>query len=194
MTRAAAFELSIVMHEGYVLIKEIIVDSDLIDNLRNFVEGDLEAVLALNNAAAPAVNNLTSSDLEWFAEVSHLFLVSERKVNEKIQITGFLIGLKGPGVDYQSINYSWFTSRYESFLYVDRVVVDVSSWSQGNGRRFYEALAGSGSNQPVMCAEVNIKPRNERSLRFHEKFGFIPVGEQDTEGGSERVQLMEYKI
>ena len=152
------------------------MDSDLIDNLRNFVEGDLEAVLALNNAAAPAVNNLTSSDLEWFAEVSHLFLVSERKVNEKIQITGFLIGLKGPGVDYQSINYSWFTSRYESFLYVDRVVVDVSSWSQGNGRRFYEALAGSGSNQPVMCAEVNIKPRNERSLRFHEKFGFIPVG------------------
>ena len=45
-----------------------------------------------------------------------------------------------------------------------------------------------------MCAEVNIKPRNERSLIFHEKFGFTPVGEQDTEGGSKRVQLMEYKI
>ncbi len=165
-----------------------------VDTLRNFVEGDLGDVLALNNAAAPAVNELTSSDLEWFAEVSHLFLVSERKVDGKRQITGFLIGLIGPGVDYESINYNWFTSRYESFLYVDRVVVDGSSWGQGNGRRFYEALATSGSNQPVMCAEVNVKPRNERSLIFHEKFGFTPVGEQDTEGGSKRVQLMEYRI
>ena len=165
-----------------------------VDTLRNFVKGDLGAVLALNNSAAPAVNELTSSDLEWFSEVSHLFLVSERKVDGKRQITGFLIGLIGPGVDYESINYNWFTSRYESFLYVDRVVVDGSSWGQGNGRRFYEALASSGSNQPVMCAEVNVKPRNERSLIFHEKFGFTPVGEQDTEGGSKRVQLMEYRI
>ena len=165
-----------------------------IDTLRSFGENDLQAVLALNNAAAPAVNELTSSDLEWFEEVSHLFLVSERKVGEKTQITGFLIGLTGPGVNYQSINYNWFTCKYENFLYVDRVVVGESSWGQGNGRRFYEALAASGSNQPVMCAEVNIKPRNERSLIFHEKFGFTPVGEQDTEGGSKRVQLLEYKI
>ena len=165
-----------------------------IDTLRSFGENDLQAVLALNNAAAPAVNELTSSDLEWFEEVSHLFLVSERKVGEKTQITGFLIGLTGPGVNYQSINYNWFTRRYENFLYGDRVVVGESSWGQGNGRRFYEALAASGSNQPVMCAEVNIKPRNERSLIFHEKFGFTPVGEQDTEGGSKRVQLLEYKI
>jgi len=165
-----------------------------VDTLRSFVEDDLGAVLALNNAAAPAVNELTSSDLEWFAEISHLFLVSESGIGEERQITGFLIGLLGPGVDYESINYKWFTSRYESFLYVDRVVVGESSWSQGNGRRFYEALAASGSDQPVMCAEVNIKPRNDRSLIFHEKFGFIPVGEQDTEGGSKRVQLMEYTI
>ena len=85
-----------------------------IDTLRSFGENDLQAVLALNNAAAPAVNELTSSDLEWFEEVSHLFLVSERKVGEKTQITGFLIGLTGPGVNYQSINYNWFTSRYEN--------------------------------------------------------------------------------
>ena len=165
-----------------------------VDTLRSYVEDDLGAVLALNNAAAPAVNELTSSDLEWFAEISHLFLVSESGIGEERQITGFLIGLLGPGVDYESINYKWFTSRYESFLYVDRVVVGESSWGQGNGRRFYEALAESGSNQPVMCAEVNIKPRNDRSLIFHEKFGFIPVVEQDTEGGSKRVQLMEYTI
>jgi predicted GNAT superfamily acetyltransferase len=69
-----------------------------VDTLRNFAEDDLGAVLALNNAAAPAVNELTSSDLEWFAEVSHLFLVSERKVDERRQITGFLIGLIEPVV------------------------------------------------------------------------------------------------
>ena len=96
----------------------------------------LKRFLLLNNSAAPAVNELTSSDLEWFEEVSHLFLVSERKVDEKTQITGFLIGLTGTGVNYASANYKWFTSRYESFLYVDRVVVDESSWGQGKRSTF----------------------------------------------------------
>ena len=75
-----------------------------VDTLRDFSDYDLEEVLVLNNSAAPAVNELTASDLEWFAEVSHLFLVSEREVDEKTQITGFLIGLTVTGVDYESVN------------------------------------------------------------------------------------------
>ena len=30
------------------------------------------------------------------------------------------------------------------------------------------------SGYSFLCAEVNLQPRNERSLRFHEKFGFKP--------------------
>ena len=57
-----------------------------VDTLRDFSDYDLEEVLVLNNSAAPAVNELTASDLEWFAEVSHLFLVSEREVLSLIHI------------------------------------------------------------------------------------------------------------
>ena len=165
-----------------------------IDTFRSFKSDDLEAVLDLNNSAVPAVNKLTTLDMKWFAEVAHLFLVSERKVEKKIEITGFLIALRGPDADYESVNYKWFTNNYQNFLYVDRVVVDEPSWGQGNGQYFYEALADSGTDQPVICAEVNIRPRNERSLNFHRQFGFVPVGEQETEGGLKRVQLMECQI
>ena len=36
---------------------------------------------------------------------------------------------------------------------------------------------------------MNVRPRNEGSLAFHDAFGFAAVGEQDTEAGSKRVRL-----
>jgi predicted GNAT superfamily acetyltransferase len=104
------------------------------------------------------------------------------------------VGLDGPGLPYESENYAWFSSRYEKFLYVDRVVVDSGIFSQGLGQLFYKKFIEDSSGYSFLCAEVNLRPRNERSLRFHEKFGFEPVGEQDTNEGKKTVQMLEYKI
>lgn len=156
-------------------------------HLRFARPGDLEAVCALNNAAVPAVNALTLPELQWFLEVAHTFLVAEREG----AITGVLVGL-GPGLEYPSLNYQWFSERYPEFVYVDRVVVAESDRSSGLGTAFYGCFAdrGRADGVPVLLAEVNVRPRNEGSLRFHHRFGFSSVGEQDTEGGSKRVSLL----
>ena len=38
-------------------------------------------------------------------------------------LIGFCVTF-APGVDYASLNYTWFSARYESFCYLDRIVVD----------------------------------------------------------------------
>ena len=42
----------------------------------------------------------------------------------------------------------------------------------------------------MMTCEVNLKPPNESSMRFHERYGFTQIGSQATEGGQKEVALM----
>ena len=156
--------------------------------LRPVSESDLPGVLALNNAAVPALNELDAANVAWFSEHAAVFDVAV----DGDGLVGFLIGLT-EGSSYGSPNYGWFRDRYERFVYVDRVAVAPRSRSQGVARRLYDRLAavGAASGAPVMLAEVNLRPRNDVSLAFHERYGFRPVGEQDTEGGTKRVVLLE---
>jgi len=162
-------------------------------DLRLVDPDDLDEILQLNNAAVPAVNRLERSDLEWFAEHAHTFLV---KPTADGRVAGYMIGLHGPGVGYDSLNYRWFSDRYERFVYVDRIVVAETGRGQGMGQELYSEFAARGraEGHSVMLAEVNIKPRNDISLRFHEQYGFKPVGEQDTEGGAKRVVMLEKRL
>jgi predicted GNAT superfamily acetyltransferase len=42
--------------------------------------------------------------------------------------------------DYDGIHFKWFQSRYDRFLYVDRVVVAEEHRSHGHGRKLYADL------------------------------------------------------
>lgn len=62
---------------------------------------------------------------------------------------------------------------------------------RGVGYALYDDLRRRvGGDTPRIVCEVNIRPLNARSLRFHARFGFQPVGTQDTEHGRKTVQLM----
>ncbi len=162
--------------------------------VRSVTDADLDEILVHNNAAVPAVNALTRADLEHFVAVAHSFLVIDAPAPDE-GIAGFLIGL-GPGVDYDSLNYAWFSARYDSFVYVDRVVVAESGRGSGVGSRLYVEFAqrGRADAAPVMLAEVNVVPRNDGSLAFHDRHGFRSVGKQDTEGGTKRVTLLQKSL
>lgn len=148
---------------------------------------DLAAVLSMNNRAVPAVSHLAQPDL------AHLFSQAERLLvaRDRAHLVGFTLLMTGPGRDYDSPNYDWFSARYDSFLYVDRIVVADSHRGAGLGKLMYRQAIDLGLGRfPVLCAEVNIKPRNQPSLDFHERMGFDPVGEQDTDLGEKRVVML----
>ncbi len=162
-------------------------------SIREVEHGDLDQILELNNLAVPAVNKLARGDLDWFTQQAHTFLV---KPGDDGSVGAYLIGLGGPGVGYASANYEWFSQRYERFVYVDRIVVAEQGRGGGVGRALYDTFSARAraDGHEVLLAEVNIRPRNESSLKFHETYGFVPVGEQDTEGGSKRVVMLEKRL
>lgn len=152
---------------------------------------DLHHVLELNEQALPHVNSIGLSDMQWFMESAPYFRVIE---DENKKITGFLIALT-PGLDYGSDNYRWFSRKFDSFYYIDRVVVDGTSRRQGVGKVLYQDLIETARGiAPRVTCEVNARPPNPGSMAFHAGFGFREVGTQETEGGKKEVSLMSLDL
>ncbi|MBC8345930.1 MAG: GNAT family N-acetyltransferase [Candidatus Marinimicrobia bacterium] len=148
--------------------------------------GNLPQVLELNEAALPAVSSVTLVEMEHFLSIADYF----RILKIKNQIAGFLIALS-PGKYYESLNYKWFEKKYKSFMYVDRIVISPPFHGNGLGRAFYDNLWDySLEKASRITCEVNIRPMNEGSILFHEKYGFKQVGTQETEGGKKEVSLL----
>lgn len=110
---------------------------------------------------------------------------------EHSNLAGFVLAMT-PEVPYWSSNFKWFRERSDDFVYVDRIAV--SSWfrKRGIASRLYadvERYARSLGAARITL-EVNVRPRNDASLAFHERMGFVALDERETEYGS-RVVMME---
>ena len=147
---------------------------------------DLPIILEMNDAALPAVSSVNLNEMTHFLNIADYF--NTLKINN--EIAGFLIALT-PGKDYHSLNYKWFENKFNSFMYVDRIVITPEFQGRGFGHSFYQNLSKvTVGKEPRIACEVNIRPMNKVSILFHEKYGFRQVGTQKTEGGKKEVSLM----
>lgn len=154
--------------------------------IRPYTADDLQPVLDLNNASVPALNELDAAGVARLSSLAELALVAE--------IDGAFAGFcwtLGPGLPYASLNYAWFSARYDDFAYLDRIAVHPDFRRFGIGRAFYDELQRRLAGlRPVLLCEVNVRPRNDASLEFHQRVGFREVGQQDTDGGTKTVSLL----
>lgn len=157
--------------------------SDAHPGLRRICDEDLPQLLRLNNEAVPAVNYLDETAFRALLKEAELAIVSATGGS----VSAFLLAF-GPRAAYQSPNYRWFASRFRDFLYIDRIVVDSLERGNGLGQRLYEAAFELAADRPL-CCEVNLRPPNEGSLRFHRRLGFQCVGEADSSDGK-RVAML----
>ncbi len=154
--------------------------------VRDVVAGDLPAVLALNASAVPHVNGVSLGFLERFVETGFYFRVATLDD----VIVGFLLGLTAP-TDYGSPNFLAFRRWFSNFVYVDRIVVDQYARRGGLAHRLYADLERkSRVVAPLLTCEVNLRPHNAASLRFHAREGFAQVGTQKTDNGRKTVALL----
>jgi uncharacterized protein len=159
-------------------------------SIRKVRSGDIDEVLELNESVVPAVNSLTRSEMEWFVENSAWFHVAA----DREGVGAFLVGLRA-GADYGSPNYQWFCRHYQEFAYVDRVAVAPRARRLGLASRLYDAFAAAvREDVEVMTCEVNLRPPNPSSMRFHEQRGFRQIASQETENGNKEVALMELRL
>jgi predicted GNAT superfamily acetyltransferase len=155
-------------------------------SIRDIEAPDLEAVLALNQEEVPHVGSIDLDRMQWFASNAAYFRVAT--VDK--QLAAYLIGLR-PGSSYQSPNYRWFCDRYDDFAYIDRIAVSQFARRYGLASRLYDDFARSlPESVDIMTCEVNRKPPNESSMRFHEKMGFRQVGSLASEDGDKEVAML----
>jgi predicted GNAT superfamily acetyltransferase len=141
--------------------------------VRDVREHELDSVLALNNAAGPAILPLDAARLRYFFEHAEYFRVAERDGT----MAGFLIGV-GSQCDHDSSNFRWFRERYPDFFYIDRIVVASRRRGGGVGRAFYaDAQTYAEARYPHMACEVFLDGTNDPVLLFHGSFGFREVGQ-----------------
>lgn len=152
--------------------------------IRDVGVDDLPEVLALNERSVPSMNSLTMERMGWFADTAAYFRVAEASGS----LAGFLICM-APEAPYRSPNFLWLQERYRDFLYIDRVAVSAQFRRRGiAGTLYRDAAATDPSRFRMLACEVNLRPRNPESLRFHKRYGFEPVGTQDH--GDVEVQYM----
>ena len=154
---------------------------------RDHVEGgDLDAVLAMNQADVRHLSGLTAASLERLAKSASYLRIAQLDGRD----AGFLLVLPAEA-SYASENFQWFKRRYSRFLYVDRVVVAPHARREGIASRLYrdlEVYAGASGASVIAC-EINVRPANPESVAFHDRHGFVEVGTQDTEHGTKTVSM-----
>jgi uncharacterized protein len=159
--------------------------------IRPRTPADDDRVRAINAANVPEVGPLDEDRLTLFAETAAHFDVVELDG----EVIGLFVGL-AEGAAYASPNYRWFADRHEHFAYVDRIALEPVARGIGVADELYvrfEAWAET-TGRPFVCAEVNVEPPNPRSMRFHERRGFVVVDEIAPYGTQERVAMVEKAV
>lgn len=142
---------------------------------------DLPRLLEINQANVPAVGSVDLDRLTFLVAESPIALAVELDAEP----VGFCLVLAADS-NYDSVNYRWFTQRYDRFMYLDRVAFDPAARNRGLGTLLYgevDRLLRQRADVDHLALEVNLDPPNEGSLRFHARLGFDEVGQQDTPYG-----------
>ena len=159
--------------------------------LREVESRDLERILELNEESVHFLSPLTLEKLRRLWGQSEMFNVVECEGT----VDAFVLTLS-EGKDYDSLNYLWFSSNYNKFLYIDRVVVSERMQGKGLGKMLYKSVFEHARKMgvPYVTAEIDINPPNPGSLKFHERFDFKEVGRQTVADGKKVVSLQAVEI
>jgi predicted GNAT superfamily acetyltransferase len=144
--------------------------------VRNIEITDVARVLEINNANTPGVSELTLSELETdIKNCLHALAID----NEHGEVCAFCITF-APDAPDAGVNHQWFADRFESFVYLDRIAIDPAYQNLGLGVLLYQSVEQqiiASAQHSLLCCEVNLKPPNPGSLRFHHRIGFTEVGQ-----------------
>ena len=136
----------------------------------------LENLYSLNQENTPEVGSI--DNIESFGKLIELSSTSLLAEYED-QIIGFIICFRENSI-YGSENYKFFNNKKNKFIYIDRVVIKTGFRRMGFGTHIYRLLDELAfKNLLPICCEVNSFPKNEISINFHTKIGFVEVGKRD---------------
>jgi len=158
-------------------------------------EADVTGETALGDKLL-TLNNDNALALSWLAPERLRHLVAEAFFAARIGEVDALLIAFDQHADYDSPNFLWFRSRYQRFVYVDRVVVAMQARGRGLARRLYLDLfrqVAEAGHDRIVC-EINADPPNPESDLFHAALGFTQVGSGLIHEGRKAVRYMAREL
>jgi len=77
-------------------------------------------------------------------------------------------------------NLTWLRHHIENFFYIERVIINSDSQGNGYGQKLYQDVENYArqNGYKALACEVNTKPNNPGSHKFHKAAGFQAIGEE----------------
>lgn len=145
--------------------------------IRPYTSSDFLRLYAANQASVPGVGRETEDSLAEWIKLSTC-LVS---VDDADQARGFITVMELDQPAYDSPNMRWFEAYRDrtakSVVYVDRIALLPEARGQRLGEALYHAAFVAFAGRDEIGCEVNTLPPNPGSHRFHQRLGFVEVGE-----------------
>ncbi len=156
--------------------------------LRAISSNDVSQLVVLNNVFA---TELSLTDIEGFSAL----IAGAFYAKSNSGLTAFLIAFSHRS-DYAGANFRWFKTATDRFVYVDRVAVAASAQGGGLAGALYDDLFASAAaaGYERVCCEVNIKPPNPASDRFHFKRGFTEIGRAELSDQGKTVRYLQMSL
>lgn len=155
--------------------------------IRSCDQGDLAALLAINEAGTPGVSAETADSLAHLLTLGHA-LVAESQTGAP---AGFINLVERGETRYTSPNLRWFEhwarQNDQDLVYVDRIAIAPDHRRSGLGVSLYKAAFLACAGRTSLGCEVNLIPDNPVSHAFHARLGFKRVGDQTFEPGRKQV-------
>ncbi len=140
-------------------------------DLRPLRDTDVSDVLALNEANVSKLASMDEARLHELRDMADRFDV----LDVDGAFGGFVITF-AQGAPYDSENYRWFSARHRRFYYLDRIALHERFRRRGLGTFVYDEIERVAAPYGRLALEVNLVPRNDASLAFHEGRGYVEVG------------------
>lgn len=125
-----------------------------------------------------ALNNHFARELSYLSPEKAAHLVRDAFMACRIGETDALLLAFDQDAAYENPNFDWFRSRFDRFVYIDRVVVSPAMRGRGLAQALYRALfrrAAVRGHAQIVC-EINLEPPNPGSDAFHAALGFEQIG------------------
>lgn len=156
-------------------------------DLRPLRDTDVADILALNEANVEKLASMDEARLHELRDLADRFDV----LDVDGDFAGFVITF-AQGAAYDSENYRWFGARHPRFYYLDRIALPEKFRRRGLGTFMYDEIERVAAPYGRLTLEVNLVPRNDASLAFHEGRGYVEVGRLGDE--AHLVSLMEKSL
>jgi predicted GNAT superfamily acetyltransferase len=141
---------------------------------------DVPAILAINKRGRPGVSLLSPGDVDAMVRSAERIWVAD----DLDGIVGYLISIASGG-RYTGEEYRWFEAQFATFLYIDQVAVAPTHRRVGVAAALYKRIACLAAERGFdrLVCEVNLRPANPGSLRFHASQGFTMLNSLEVSDG-----------